>query len=268
MNLISRFPKAARLALLVPRFRSGFSYIAPNFKLLLTWLLRSREYTNFTYDLQSINEDYLASLISLVTSAPYEEVSRYLLEVKSDEGLKKHISVRTAESSFLAISDEFARYGRRVGWYAFVRATKPKVVVETGIDKGLGGCVICRALQRNQEEGYPGMYYGTDINPEAGWLIGDMIIGKILYGDSIESLRKLDKIDLFINDSDHSAKYEAREYETIAAKLSPQGIILGDNAHVTNQLQIFSLAHGRRFLFWAEKPAKHWYPGAGIGVSY
>jgi hypothetical protein len=43
----------------------------------------------------------------------------------------------------------------------------------------------------------------------------------ILYGDSIESLAKLDEsIDLFINDSDHSAEYEAREYITVGPRLS------------------------------------------------
>jgi hypothetical protein len=26
--------------------------------------------------------------------------------------------------------------------------------------------------------------------------------------------------------------------------------------------------NGRRFLFFKEEPAQHWYPGAGIGFSY
>ena len=33
-------------------------------------------------------------------------------------------------------------YGRRLGWYALVRALKPRTVVETGADKGLGSCVL------------------------------------------------------------------------------------------------------------------------------
>lgn len=93
--------------------------------------------------------------------------------------------------------------------------------------------------------------------------------GEIICGDSIESLRALDEqIDLFINDSDHSADYEAAEYETIAAKLSSQAIVLGDNAHGTGKLLDFSLAHGRQFLFFAEQPVGHWAPGGGIGVSF
>jgi hypothetical protein len=90
-----------------------------------------------------------------------------------------------------------------------------------------------------------------------------------LYGDSIESLKKLDvAIDLFINDSDHSADYEAEEYKIIADKLSERAFVLGDNSHVTDKLLEFSLATNRQFIFFKEKPLNHWYPGAGIGISF
>ena len=94
--------------------------------------------------------------------------------------------------------------------------------------------------------------------------------GCILYGDSIESLKKFDEgmIDLFINDSDHSADYEAKEYDSIANKLSKHAIVLGDNSHATNKLLEFSLETNRHFVFFQEKPLNHWYPGAGIGISF
>ncbi len=94
-------------------------------------------------------------------------------------------------------------------------------------------------------------------------------VGKILYDDSITSLKSLEEeIDLFVNDSDHSGEYEYQEYLTIADKLSIKGFILGDNAHATNSLSRFSREQGRKFVFFAEKPEGHWYPGAGVGVSY
>ncbi|MGH8488547.1 MAG: class I SAM-dependent methyltransferase [Gammaproteobacteria bacterium] len=86
-------------------------------------------------------------------------------------------------------------------------------MVETGVDKGLGSCVLA-ALLRHAAEGFPGRYYGTDINPAAGGLFcGEYArTGRILYGDSVRSLAQLDEpIDFFINDSDHSADYEALE---------------------------------------------------------
>jgi len=53
-------------------------------------------------------------------------------------------------------------------------------------------------------------------------------MGKILYGDSITSLKTLSEpIDLFINDSDHSAEYEAREYQVIEPLLSEDALSPG-----------------------------------------
>lgn len=171
------------------------------------------------------------------------------------------------------MADAEARYGRRIGWYAIVRALKPRVVVETGVDKGLGSCVLTAAILRNRVEGHPGEYFGTDIDVDAGYLLDDRYATagriRILYGDSIESLARLDKdIDLFINDSHHSADYEAREYAIVAKHLSPGAILLGDNAHVSPALPEFARQSGRRFLFFHEQPADHWYPGAGIGAAY
>ena len=168
-------------------------------------------------------------------------------------------------------SDIEINYGRRLGWYTFVRVLKPRIVVETGVDHGVGSCVLASALLRNISEGYAGKYYGTEIRSEAGQFFTGKYAaaGKILYDDSIESLKNLDeKIDLFVNDSDHSSEYEFREYLTIAEKLSCRSVILGDNAHVTDCLSRFSREVGRNFIFFAEKPDLHWYPGAGIGISY
>lgn len=145
------------------------------------------------------------------------------------------------------------------------------MVIETGVDKGLGAVVLTSALLKNRHEGVSGRYIGTDINPEAGFLLSGPYakVGEIRFGDSLKSLGGIEgPIDLFINDSDHSAKYEREEYELILPKLSEKGIIIGDNSHVTDMLLRVSKNHGRSFLFWQEDPANHWYRGAGIGISW
>jgi len=43
--------------------------------------------------------------------------------------------------------------------------------------------------------------------------------------------------------------------------------VLSDNSHATTELAKWSLRQGRRFMYFAEEPLDHWYPGAGIGVS-
>jgi predicted O-methyltransferase YrrM len=253
------------------RARPALSYARRTFSNLFTWMLKSRETTNFTYDLEDRNKRYLASLIADVTNQPFEVIESYIREVETDSALHKHIRDSTVKSDQALIADKDVRYGRRVGWYALVRSLKPRVVVETGVDKGLGACLLTAALRKNATENHQGRYFGTDIDPAAGYLLSGEYAnyGRILYGDSIESLRTLEgEIDLFINDSDHSSKYEADEYRTIAHKLSKDAIILGDNSHATDALLEFSLETNRHFVFFQEKPKDHWYPGAGIGISF
>ncbi len=271
INLINKIPPLRYLASVIYRFRIPFSYHSKTFKSIFKWIFFNKETTNFTYPITETNKKYLASLISYLTNTDYNTVYNYFLELENNEDLYNHIinSAQNSDRSF--VTDIIPHYGRRLGWYAFVRILKPKVVVETGVDKGLGSCVLTAALEKNYEEGYNGYYYGTDINPKAGFLLGGKYanFGKILYGDSIASLKSLNQnIDIFINDSDHSADYEYNEYLTIKDKLSEYSIILGDNSHCTTKLLEFSLLTKRKFIFFKEDPDNHWYPGGGIGISF
>jgi predicted O-methyltransferase YrrM len=237
-------------------------YYKPQVDRILPNLLERGETSNFIYDLSEYNMEHLAASVGCAVEKTTEEITAYIREAIADSQLRA-----AAEMP----SDIRCGFGRRLGWYAVARAIKPKVIVETGVERGHGSLILCAALLRNAAEGNPGRYFGTDLNPIAGRLLKGRYaeVGKILYGDSIESLRAMDgPIDLFINDSDHSAEYEYREYQTVRNKLSPKAIILGDNAHVTNKLITFSRETGRRFLFFKEQPENHWYPGAGIGISF
>ncbi len=253
------------------RLAQASKYYNNKYAQILRWGIKSKEDTNYTYNLSDKNICYLAHMISVVTSADYQLILKYIYEAEEDEFLRDSIIKVIKNSPSRKYADLDIRLGKRLGWYAFVRVQKPKVVVETGVDKGLGSVVICAALLKNKEEGYVGTYYGTDINPKAGYLLTDkyLEVGKILYGDSINSLSQFsENIDLFINDSDHSADYEYQEYLTIQDLLSENAIVLGDNSHVTDKLLTFSNKTNRKFLFFKEEPINHWYPGGGIGISF
>jgi predicted O-methyltransferase YrrM len=270
-KFILRLPVINRVVAFFYRLFIGLRVVIYPFKWLIIWLFKSRETTNFTYDLGSINRRYLISLIADILGKSCNEIEGYVNEIENDNDLKSHVSARVAEFRSKINVDSEIKFGRRIGWYAFARATKPKIIVETGVDKGLGSCVLTAALMRNAQEGNPGYYYGTDINPDAGFFLAGNYakFGKILYGDSISTLQALEqKIDLFINDSDHSADYEKKEYDTISQKLSSAAIILGDNSHVTDKLLDFATETQRQFIFFSEMPARHWYPGAGIGIAF
>lgn len=253
------------------RFVYALGYYRQRLSDMIVWLFKSKEYTNFTYDLTERNIADLCDFLAVSLGGSFEEFQAYVAEIQNDTALADHVREMTRHSRFRTVSDEDVKFGRRIGWYAAVRHLKPAVVVETGVEKGLGSLVLCAALLRNRAEGRLGHYYGTDIDASAGWLFTGKYreVGEMLVGDSIESLKRLPvPIDLFINDSDHSADYEAREYETIADKMTSDGIIIGDNAHCTDKLSRFAHRTGLSYCFFREEPARHWYPGGGIGLAF
>jgi len=234
-------------------------------------VIESNETTNYTYDITQLNKEYLASTVALVTGRCPGEIEKYVHEICADGELREHIQRCILKTPRRHCCDLDVQYGRRIGWYAFVRALKPKIVVETGVEKGMGTCVLARALMRNASEGHPGVTYGTDIDPQAGFLVQGVYrqFGRVLYGDSVETLKTFAQpIDLFINDSAHSIEYERQEYLTIQNRLTERAVILGDDCHSSNELRRFALSTGRSFLFFSEKPAAHWYTGAGIGIAF
>ena len=263
--------RSSRLLWILPRIFSATRYYNRFYPEIIRWGFRSNETTNYTYELTDVNRRYLAHTVAVVCGTSYEAIVGYMSEVEHDAYLLAFVAAETQRSPFRRHADSKCAFGRRVGWYAFARALKPRLVVETGVDKGLGAVLLSSAILRNRAEGHAGRYVGTDIDPDAGFLLTGKYRdgGGVIYGDSIETLKGLaGPIDLFVNDSDHSADYEYREYMTIESKLSKDAILLGDNSHASDSLARFSAERGRGFLFFREVPKDHWYPGAGIGISF
>ncbi|GAB3960900.1 class I SAM-dependent methyltransferase [Spirosoma harenae] len=263
--------RKSRVVNFFPRVKRAASLYNYRYGQILRWGFTSREDTNYTYELTEISMLNLIHTIAVVADVTPQTVQALIEEVQSDEVLRQHVLTKTRNSQYRRIADERVEFGRRLGWYAMVRIMKPAVVIETGVDKGLGAVLLCSALLRNRAEGHPGRYYGTDIAVRAGYLLDGPYkeVGEVLYGDSLESLRAFKQpIDLFINDSDHSDRYEHDEYQVVLPKLSPKGVILSDNAHLTSAIAKLSLDAGRKYIFYPEVSKDHWYPGAGIGFSY
>lgn len=236
------------------------------------WLFTSREHTNYTYDLTALNRDHLAWFVAQVCDVPVSVVRDWFTELESDDALRAQIEAATAASPRRGLADQAVRYGRRLGWYAMVRARRPAHVVETGTDKGLGTCVFAAALLRNAADGHPGRVTSIDINPEAGYLARSEPWATVvdqLVGDSIAAIRSLARpVDVFLHDSDHSAAHERAELEAVADRLGPGALLLTDNATHTRVLPTYAERTGRRFLAFTERPARHWFAGEGIGAAW
>lgn len=230
------------------------------------WLVRSREHTNFTYDLTRRNRDHLAWWVANLTGAPVAEIRGYIEELDVDEELRGHIERATRASERWRLADSEVRYGRRAGWYAVVRALRPRLVIETGTDKGLGSCVLAAALLRNGD----GRVITMDVNPESGYLVTGRYAEVVdrQVGDSIQLLRAVeDPVGLFLHDSWHTYEHETNELDAVEDRLS-DGLALSDNAHGSDALLDWAERNGRCFTFFREEPAEHWYPGEGIGAAH
>ncbi len=261
IKVLQQFPGRADLAL---------GYLAPTSAAMARWLIGSREVTNFTYDLKPRNARYLAHFLAGALGVDAAAITGYCDELAGAGEIQEHLASYARYAPISPLLDDVARFGRRIGWYAVVRAIKPRLVVETGVDQGLGSLVLCEALRRNRLEGSDGRYLGLDINPRAGAILSSpwTDVGRLRIGDAIESIGRLDTpVDLYVSDSDHSADYEYREYLAMAPHLSARAPIIADNAHVTDSLCRFAEETGRTFAFFREEPADHWYAGGGIGLS-
>ena len=266
-------PQRIKSVLLLARAASEAPRAETVLRHLARWIIGSNEKTNYTYHLTPLNIRHAVHTVALVTGDSFETVSGIFDEVLDAPHLDAHMAavLETVDEVLRQSADAEARFGRRMIWYALVRLLKPRLVVETGVDQGLGALALCEALRRNTEEGAPGRYIGTDKREDAGQYVAGAYeaFGTVMIGDSLESLDKIEgPIDMFINDSDHSADYEAREYQAIAAKLSEHAVILSDNAHSTSKLDEFALETGRQFVFFREQSTGHWYPGAGVGIAW
>lgn len=231
----------------------------------LRWLFRSREFTNFTYELTPLSREYLCWFVAAIARVPVCDVRGYVAELETDQDLRRHIRASIEASPLRGSADREVRYGRRAGWYALTRALQPAHIVETGTDKGLGACVFAAALLRNGS----GRLTTIDVNPTSGYLVNGpyAAVCDLRVADSLAVLPELRGVDLFIHDSDHSPLHEAAELRLVEPLLSDGALVLSDNADITDELARWAEATGREFSFFAEQPSGHWFRGGGIGAA-
>lgn len=232
----------------------------------LRYLLRGRETTNFTYEID--NREELAAALGCALHRPAAEMLSLFDEINHDneliDALTERLRRRRGRNSVPFL-------GRRAAWYAAVRTVRPAVAIETGTHDGLGAAVIARALQRNAAEGYPGRLLSFDIDRDSGWLIPDSVrdVVELRRGDIRDTLAEAVanlEIQFFLHDSLHTYDHELFELRTIAARAEQGAVLLSDNCHVTTALKDFAMERGVEFHYASEQPIDHFYPGAGLGV--
>jgi hypothetical protein len=77
------------------------------------WLVGSREYTNFTYELTIENVVEMAWFVAAVTGLGFDETFGYIEELHNDQALLDHLRGAAANSRLRRVMDPEPRYGRR-----------------------------------------------------------------------------------------------------------------------------------------------------------
>ena len=257
--------------LLMPyRLWIALSYYWPVLARIPGWVLRSSEHSNFTYDVTESSKQCLADVISIATGAEWSAVTGYIGEFEAEfQQLNKHCHEVLSASADRYVTDANAKPGRRLAYYALVRALKPRVVVEAGAARGLGTCIIDAALLRNTSEGQPGMVYAVDIEPMAGCLIREPYQScvELSISDSERFLERFQApVDLFIYDIVNAADTERRQYEAIEKRLTSDCVVV--SVWTTGALREFAARTGRQHITFRDEPADHWHPGCRIAIAY
>jgi predicted O-methyltransferase YrrM len=140
--------------------------------------------------------------------------------------------------------------------YWLVRKLNPKIIVQTGVCNGLSSAFMMLGLVKNGPQGsqhvidmppvfnskdpgwtIKGKVYGVVI-PEgksSGWMVPDAYRNRfeVWNGDAKDLLPKMvdkiNSIDLFYHDSDHTYDHMMFEFREAKRKLQPGGLIVGDD---------------------------------------
>lgn len=151
--------------------------------------------------------------------------------------------------------------------YWLVRELKPKTIVQTGVCNGFSTAFMVLALVMNGSEGrihaidLPAIFdpkdpawtiknkvYGAFI-PEgktSGWIVPEAYRERVELecGDAKLLLPplvdRLESIDLFYHDSDHTYNHMLFEFNEIRRKLSPGGLVIGDDISLNASLWDFA----------------------------
>jgi hypothetical protein len=194
-----------------------------------SWLFRSREYTSFTYNPSELTVYSQAAYVHAVSGCGIRAAEAFARELLEDEDFARYIARQHADSDRKWASNAQFRPGHRLINYMLVRALKPELVVEAGVDKGLGAAIICNALNRNVQDGKPGDFIGIEYNPIQSCQIFEKYhrrVGKILRGDSVEIVRTLDRsIDLFFHETTSEQQHVEAQLAALSGKMT-RGFVL------------------------------------------
>ena len=175
-------------------------------------------------------------------------LSSYWRQIKANTTLKDHIEAKLSGVNYgqVAIPELL---------YVLVRKLCPKTVVETGVAAGVSSAYILQALGDNEYGGlysidYPNYAMGEG-HPipkgmETGFAVPDYLRGRwelqIGKSQGLLSLllERLDKVDMFLHDSEHSYQNMLHEYKVAWQYVNSGGLLISHDINETSAFREFT----------------------------
>jgi hypothetical protein len=216
---------------------------------------------------KNVLERALENFVKQLTGAPAMEIREYLLEIRSDKEFHEQLETRWRRFShrlfFWWAPGVSATLGMTL--YVLCRQLRPGNVVETGVSSGVSSSYILRALAKSQHGelhsiDVPQEEYSASNNdnsgPKTGWLIPDYLRDRwhLTPGTSSDKLvpvlKKLQDIDIFMHDSEHTYRNMMWEYQTAWHYLKVGGVLVSHNIDTNNAFPNFCRSvKGQSYLF-------------------
>lgn len=229
-------------------------------------VLAAPEPDNFTYEIS--NQAALADWVAVSSGATVADAAALVEEPQRDHVLMRQLTAATAGRWLW--TKRSPPFGRRLGWYALVRATRPELIVEVGSHDGLGSLMMLRALERNADEGHPGRLVSFDVNPTAGWLVGSHPFWELRIqasGDGLAEVTAGHTVGVFLYDGWHTYDSERADLELVVDHLAPDGLLISDDAAVTGALRELADGRGLHYIEFHEHPIRHFHPGVTMACA-
>jgi predicted O-methyltransferase YrrM len=205
-----------------------------------------------------------------------DQLEMTLAEVKGIPGASQLFERKESAQCFFSEINQRYESHYEPGWmnvddalflYWLVRRLRPRIVVETGICNGFSAALLLLALAKNGNEGTlhavgraeifdardrrwteRGKVFGEVVvgGEKLGWMIPDIYRHRVqLYAGDAETLLpelidKLDSVDFFFHDSDHTYGHMMFEFHQAKRKLSSRGIVVADNIAWNSSLWEFA----------------------------
>ena len=147
-----------------------------------------------------------------------------------------HLNTQSESSTILSAYDASLELAYLL--YSTVRLLRPSTIVETGVGRGVTSYYILQALEKNGT----GHLYSIELPPlisdakqEVGKFVPTSLRSRwtLIFGPGVYEMKKLhaklENIDMFVHDSNHTYLNQRAEYQIALAWLTKGGILISDD---------------------------------------